>query len=122
MQKINIYKQKFILKIVFIVIALFIAVATLHYTNQLVDKLAQREEKLIDLYAKGMQFIINSEDNNNIGFLFSEIVEANNSIPVILTDEDYNPIPNRYRNIDLPESATEEEINLILIEELEEMK
>ena len=117
----NIYKQKNTVKAIFIFVAMLIAIATLYYTNVLVNKLAEREEKLIDLYAKGMQHIINSEDNENIGFLFSEIVEINNSIPVILTDENYEPIPNRHRNIDLPENATEEEINSILKQELTEM-
>ncbi len=118
----NIYEQKSNIKKILGVIALLIGAITLYYTDSLVNKLEKREEKLIDLYAKGMEFIINSEDTDNIGFLFSEIVEANNSIPVILTDENFNPIPNRHRNIKIPKKYNDEQIDKLLRKELEIMR
>jgi len=72
-------------------IALIIGGASIYYTQQLVDKLAEREKKLIDLYAKALKFAGNAENAGDLSFIFEEIVKANNSIPVILTDQDRKP-------------------------------
>lgn len=96
----NIYEQKKVLKILLVLIALVIAALSLFYTNNLVNKLSEREQKLIDLYAKGLENVVNSDNSENISFLFKEIIEANTSVPVILTDQDGNPIGSK--NIDIP--------------------
>ncbi|HEY8400905.1 MAG TPA: HAMP domain-containing sensor histidine kinase, partial [Cytophagaceae bacterium] len=93
---------------------------SIYYTNTLVKKLAEREEKLIDLYAKGLQFAVDPDNNGNLTFLFQEIIEANNSIPVILTDEFENPISDK--NISFPKKASEAEIKEILKKEIQLMK
>ncbi len=118
----NVYEQKSNIKKSLAVIAILIAGITLYYTNDLVDKLEKREEKLIDLYAEGMQVIINAEDGSNINFLFSQILEANNSIPVILTDENFNPIPGRHRNVRIPKNYNDEQIDKLLRNEIEIMR
>lgn len=85
--------------------AICIAGASLYYTNDLVNKLGQREQKLIDLYAKGLQSAAQAENAGDLSFLFQEIIQANSSVPVILADE--NGMPLSWRNIEIPTEASQ---------------
>jgi two-component system, sporulation sensor kinase E len=117
----NIYEQKKVLKFVLIFVALLIIGVSLFYTNILVKKLSERELKLIDLYAKGLENIVNSENSDNISFLFNEIIEANNSVPVILANQEGEPIG--HRNIEIPSQfKTKQEQNKYLKGLIEKMK
>lgn len=103
----NIFSQKSRIKILLFIVALIIGGASLYYTNMLVNKLALREQKLIDLYANGLRFLVNSENTDNLTFLFNEIIEANHSIPVILTDS--NEVLIDHRNIRFPKKYRNKE-------------
>lgn len=113
-------KNKSALKVILFIFSIVIASSSLYYTEMLVKKLAKREEKMIDLYAKGLKFIVSPDNNGNISFLFNEIIEANNSIPVILTDDQHHPISSK--NIELPEKITEKQTYKILSKELVDMQ
>ena len=80
-----IYDQKTRIKILIAVLALLIGAATVVYTNLLVQRVSEREQQQIQLYAKALQFIINSETDTNT-FVFNEIISGNTTIPVLLTD------------------------------------
>ena len=80
------YDQKSRIKLLVLLLALLIAGATVVYTNVLVQRLSEREQHQIDLYAKTQRYIINTEDTKNLPFLQEQIIEANTTIPVILTD------------------------------------
>src|SRR3954469_15102398 len=95
---------RFKFKVFILIAALFIGTVSIYYTQSLVSRLAEREQKLVDLYAKGLKFVADPENNGNLTFLFQEIIEANTSIPVILTDE--NGVPIRGKNIEFPPRAT----------------
>lgn len=82
---IPIYEKKTRIKILVAALALLIGAATIIYTNLLVKRVAEREQQQIQLYAKAQEFIINSEAENTL-FVFNEIINANATIPVILTD------------------------------------
>ena len=82
----NIYDNKTALKILIVAIALMIGGLSLWYTNILVRNLAQREQRLIDLYAKGLKALVTENTSDNLSFLFNEIIETNDFIPVLLTD------------------------------------
>ncbi len=97
----DIYNNKSKFKVGIVVIALLLAGVSLYYTNTLVKKLEQREKRLIDLYAKGLEFAVDEKVGDELTFLMQEIVGANNSVPMILTDEKDNIINSR--NIKLPE-------------------
>lgn len=101
-------------------VALVIGSLSIYYTQTLVDKLAAREKKLIDLYAKGLINAVEAPNNGNLTFLFQEIIEANNSIPVILTDEKFFPLSER--NVDIPRKFTEQEKDEFLMEEIGRMR
>lgn len=80
------YDQKSRIKLLVLLLALLIAAATVVYTNILVKRLSEREQNQIDLYAKTQRYIINTEDTRNLLFLQEQIINANITIPVILTD------------------------------------
>lgn len=116
----EIYNSKSRFKLIILIIAVVIGAASIYYTQRLVNKLADREKKLIDLYAKALKFAGNAENVGDLSFIFEEIVKANNSIPVILTDE--NRIPVNSKNVDLPRKVTPEEEKMILLDEIQEMR
>lgn len=107
------------IKIALTFFAIGIAGASLYYTNDLVAKLGQREQKLIDLYAKGLQSAAQAENVGDLSFLFQEIIQANSSVPVILSNQD--GIPLSYRNIEIPKDVTAEEEVIILQAEMKIM-
>jgi hypothetical protein len=116
----EIYNSKSRFKLLILAIALIIGGASIYYTHQLVNKLAERERKLIDLYAKALKFAGSSENSGDLSFIFEEIVKANNSIPVVLTDEDRIPVNSK--NIELPKDISPEKERKILTEEIQEMR
>ena len=59
---------------------------SLIYTNNLVGQLKKEERKSIELWAEATRLIAISDSSQNVDFLFS-IIDNNNTVPVILTDE-----------------------------------
>ena len=116
----NIYDNKSVWKIILVISALFIGLGSLWYTNRLVKVLAEGEKRQIGLYAKGLQAITDSETGGNMTFLFQEIIEANHTIPVILTDDQGDPIS--YKNIELDSLLSEETRDAFLKEQIVEME
>lgn len=104
-----------------LLVALVIGAATVVYTNVLVSKLAEREQQLIDLYAKGQEFIIkNTGKEDNLVFILEEVITANKSVPVILTDADEKVIS--WLNLNLPANISEGRRAALLRREIEIMK
>lgn len=108
------------LKIIVLLVSLSIGGASIWYTNELVGKLALRERQQINLFAKGLQAVADPANDGSISFLFQEIIEANNSIPVILTDENENPISDK--NLDIPKQYDESQRLAFLKSEVQLMK
>ena len=92
------YDQKSRVKLVVLLLALLIAAATVVYTNVLVKRLSEREQHQIDLYAKTLRYLISTEEASSIPFLQEQIINANTTIPVILTDGESI---NATKNLDL---------------------
>jgi two-component system, sporulation sensor kinase E len=117
---VDIYNNKSKFKIAILVVSLLVGVSSIYYTQSLVKKLAQREQKLIDLYATGLHYAVDPNYNNDLTFLFQEILDSNSTIPVILTDE--QGIPQSHLNIRFPKNADEKAQQAFLLKEIEEMK
>ncbi|KUG06052.1 ATP-binding protein [Solirubrum puertoriconensis] len=116
-----IYDQKSRIKLLIVVMALVIGAVTVVYTNLLVRRLSEREQQQIDLYAKALRFVINSEsDDTNIQFASTEIIEANKTIPVIWADAEGTVLD--YRNLDVPARLNEADRERLLNREIEEMR
>ena len=80
------YDQKSQIKLIVLVLALLIGVATILYTNVLVQRLSEREQHQIDLYARTLRYSISTEESSSLPFLQEQIIDANTTSPVILTD------------------------------------
>lgn len=112
------------IKIILLVIAVLIAVGTLIYTQNLVSKLQQKEKQIVELYARGIEYIANSSNpNEDITFLFDNIIKPID-FPLILTDADnkvnfYNRTD--VRNIDYDTSYTEAQFINFISEKIKEM-
>ncbi|MBO7571535.1 MAG: HAMP domain-containing histidine kinase [Bacteroidales bacterium] len=104
MDKVFRYDRKW--KILLLAFAALIFVLSLLYTNNLIQDIRQEEYKRMELWSHAMQGLINSEPDDDIGFLF-EVVENNLTIPVILVDADNKTIIS-YRNLDTLKMADTE--------------
>ncbi|MFT2010366.1 HAMP domain-containing sensor histidine kinase [Pontibacter sp. 13R65] len=115
-----IYSQKNRIKLLVVVIALIIGAATITYTNILVSKLSESERELVQLYAKGLRYMINAPSDDNIVFIEQEILSSNHTVPVILTDEYENILDTK--NINFPENISEDRKNQLLQRQILKMK
>ncbi len=115
----DIYNNRSRFKLGFVVIALIIAAVSLVYTNILVSQLAQREQKLIDLYAQALEFVIEADPDDELLLYVEKIIKANESVPAILVQGDNI---QDFININIPNRASEGRRERILKRELTLMK
>lgn len=112
------------LKTSLILVAIIIASGTLYYTQDLVSKLQQREREIVELYAKGIEYVANTTAPNvDITFLFDNIIRPIN-FPIILTDanDNINLINSEnIRNLSFDSSMTQEERKEYFTEILKKM-
>lgn len=94
----NIYQRKVRLKYLLFIFAVLIGVGSLWYTNQLVDDLAKEERKKVEMWAKATSLIINSDLSDESLLFMVEIIQNNETVPVIVVDENDSIIQKR--NID----------------------
>ena len=93
----NSYQLKKIFKILLLTFAFLIGFFSLWYTNGLDNKLELRERAKIATWADATRLIASPKFEGDVNFLF-KIIEANTTIPVILTDE--NGVVKGSRNLD----------------------
>ena len=85
----NIYQRKLKWKIFLLIIAVVISIGSLYYTNELVKKLSEEETKKVELWAEATRQIGSDEQIDNFSFLL-QVIQNNNTVPVILTDSSDN--------------------------------
>lgn len=99
------------IKLALVIAAIILVVATLFYTQILVKKLLAKEHEIADLYAKSLQYIATSPiDQADYSFIFDEVLKTID-FPIILTDNQNNPIPPFYtttRNVTIDTTITEQ--------------
>ncbi|TAG93776.1 MAG: histidine kinase [Bacteroidetes bacterium] len=115
----DIYQNKSRFKVGIIIFALLLASFSLYYTDVLVNHLSEREKKLIEIYAEALETMANTEISENQTLVLQNIVNANQSVPVILVKED--KIID-FRNIYIPSKTPKNEKDKILKNELALMK
>ncbi len=112
------------LKIFLLLIALAIAGGTLYYTQSLVEKLQKRERDIVQLYAKGFEYIANSPaSDTDLTFLFDNIIKPID-FPIILTDSQnrINLLDKAdVRNVEYDTTLSREELKAYLEELVQEM-
>lgn len=108
------FKREFpiYIKFILLAIALIIAAATLIYTNNVVKQLQEREKRIATLFAKGLEYVANSnEPEKDYTFIFENIIQEID-FPLVLTDPDDNFNPNdltQIRNIEIDSNLTNEQ-------------
>ena len=90
----NIFRNKTIGKLFLLLFAVLIGMGSLIYTENLVRKLKKEERKNVELWAEATKLISLPATTQNVEFL-SLIIDNNNTVPVILTDESDNIIDAR---------------------------
>ena len=118
---VDVYATGSIQKWIVLGLSLSIGIGSVLYTNKLVKEIKKREDWQVNLYAKALEFIANEhETNQNALFALEEIIQANTTIPVILTDENEGPI--FYKNLPKADLITDpEEREDYLIQKISEM-
>lgn len=86
MLSVDLYNQKNQVRLGILIVLALLALGTFYYTNNLIRRLEAHEEEEIRLYAKGMQYALTSDFDEDVNFFFNEIVRVNTEIPVILVD------------------------------------
>lgn len=87
-------RNKNLWKLFLLLFAIFIGMGSLFYTEALVKKLKVEERENIEMWSEAQRLISLSDTSQNVDFLFS-IIENNNTVPVILTDENDSIISSR---------------------------
>jgi len=97
------------IKLGLLVVAILIVGGTLWYTQGVVNQLLAREREIADLYAKSLEYIATSpNEQSDYSFIFDEVLRSID-FPMILTDGENNPIQPLYssiRNISLDSSLS----------------
>ena len=109
-------------KWIVLALCIVIGVGSARYTNQLVKEIKKREDWQVNLYAKALEFIANEhETNQNALFALEEIIQANTTIPVILTNESGAPV--FYKNLPKADLIIDsEERASYLVQKINEMR
>jgi signal transduction histidine kinase len=98
------------LKIALFLTACLIIFGTLYYTDLIVRALQEREQQVVDLYAKSLEYLASARDmEGDYSFVFDQIIRAID-FPMVLTDargEPTTPVETASRNVTLDTTVTE---------------
>ncbi len=100
----DVYSKKIWWKVVLIVSGVIIGVVSLLYTETFLRELRMEEERKIRLWAKAVEAVFGASEEENLAF-YSEIIQNNKTIPVILTDGQGSIIA--HRNLNVPEGDSD---------------
>ena len=111
----DVYSGKQWWKAALISFGVVIGVVSLLYTESFLKELRAEEERKIKLWAQAVESVFMGEDDSNLAF-YSQIIQDNKTIPVILTDGENTIIA--HRNLNVPEGNADK----YLAKKLEEFK
>ena len=97
MQWINRIRQ---VKILLVVAAIVLSVASLVVSNILVRDLKQEEQRKMEIWAEAMRSLNNADENTDFTLVLT-VLNSNNTIPVVVLDREGNV--QDYRNIPISE-------------------
>ena len=83
------FRYKNFRKLSLLAFAVIIGIGSLVFTTNLVNKLKIEERRKVELWAEATQLLSSADTMQDVEFL-SSIIENNNTVPVILTDESNN--------------------------------
>lgn len=80
------YRSNSNLKWIILVVSSLISIGSIYYTDRLVKQLKDRERQDVQLFARAIEYASKEDFNTNMVFVTEEIINKNNSVPLILTD------------------------------------
>jgi signal transduction histidine kinase len=113
------YQDNTKLKWIILAVSVLISAGSIYYTNILVEQLKGREKQQVDLFAKALEYVINEDYVTNVVFVTQEIINKNNSIPIILVNDAGEVV--QARNIKIDSSQAETKVKQQLQAELTSM-
>ncbi|MBS1559017.1 MAG: HAMP domain-containing histidine kinase [Bacteroidetes bacterium] len=113
------YQNNANLKWGILAVSVLISIGSIYFTEVLVNQLEQREKDQVNLFARALEYTINSTQND-IQFIQEEIINKNNSIPTIHTNDRDSILYSN--NITLNAQWNEEKKQAHLRSELNDMK
>ncbi|NVK27621.1 MAG: sensor histidine kinase [Flavobacteriia bacterium] len=116
MRRPDIHRNKNAWKLILFLCALLIGAGTLLYTESFLSELRKGEERSVKIWANAVRQFSTGAATGDLS-LYGMIMEGNNTIPIIMTDQDGNIIAKR--NID-PEKAEREGYLKALIPQMAE--
>ncbi len=115
------------IKIALVIVAVLIAGGTLLYTQYLVQKLQETERQIVQLYAKGIEYVANTSGTDvDITFLFENILKPINFPLINSSPDDKVAIDDKadikdVRNIKYDTSLTKVQLEEFFREKIREM-
>lgn len=88
--------------LIVILVSAVAMIAFLLVSNNLIKQLATQERERMDIWAQATQRLAQANVDSDFEFLLG-IIAQNNSIPVLITDKDFNIY--EFRNFDLPDKG-----------------
>ena len=115
---IDFYQNKKLVKWLIFLISLLLGLGSIGYTHRLVEELREREDRQIRVFSAALDYAATTSEN--LTFINQEIIQQNYSFPIIMADEQGNPID--YRNISFKNSRDKVDSMQVLKEVLLEMQ
>jgi signal transduction histidine kinase len=115
---IDFYQNKKLVKWLIFLISLLLGLGSIGYTHRLVEELREREDRQIRVFSAALDYAATTSEN--LTFINQEIIQQNYSFPIIMADEQGNPID--YRNISFKNSRDKADSMQVLKEVLLEMQ
>ena len=85
-------------KIILVIVAIVIAVASLLVSHLLVKDLQREERNKMEIWAEALNALNNADENTDLSLVLN-VIQGNNTIPVIVMDSD--GLVSDYRNIEI---------------------
>jgi len=116
------------IKIALIMVAVLIGGATLYYTQDLVSRLQHKERVMVQLYARGLEYVSNANPSEtDFSFILENLIKPID-FPVILTDAKDNvnfanrfDLKNNIKNVKYDSTLSDSELKGFFTEKIKEM-
>lgn len=92
-------------RIIIIIVAALAAIIFLVVSDNLIKELAHQERERMNVWARATERLAKTDVDSDFEFLLG-IISQNNTIPVLITDENFNI--SEFRNFSLPDKADNE--------------
>lgn len=92
-------------RLIIIILAALAVIAFLLVSNNLIKELARQERERMDIWAKATERLAKTDVESDFEFLL-DIISQNNTIPVLITDENFHI--SEFRNFSLPDKSDDD--------------